>query len=69
MTARRNFPWLGLRVMVLLTYAFMLGPMIHNRVGHLGFMVHVFFWGKSAEPLDLRLAPPAPQPAAQALNG
>lgn len=50
-------------------YAFMLGPMIHNRVGHLGFMIHVFFWGKSAEPLDLRLASPTPPPAAQALNG
>lgn len=28
MTARRNFPWLGLRVMVFLTYAFMLGPIL-----------------------------------------
>jgi hypothetical protein len=43
-------------------YAFMVGPLMQSRLGHLLVMLHVFFWAKNSGVPDLRLAP-APPPA------
>lgn len=50
-------------------YAFMLGPIIQSRAGHLVVMLHVFFWGKSCERLDVRPVASVPTPTAQTVNG
>jgi hypothetical protein len=35
-------------------YAFMLGPMMRTRAGHLLIMLHFFFWAKRSGGPDLR---------------
>jgi hypothetical protein len=38
-------------------YAFIVGPLMRTRIGHLLVMLHVFFWSKSSGVPDLRTAP------------
>lgn len=49
-------------------YAFMLGPIMRTRAGHLLVMLHVFFWAKNSGVPDLRTSPALVTAAAQALS-
>jgi hypothetical protein len=49
-------------------YAFMVGPMMGSRAGHLLVMLHVFFWAKRSGVPDLRTSPALATGSAQPLN-
>ena len=49
-------------------YAFMLGPLMCCRTGHLLIMLHLYFWAKKAGVPDLRTAPAVVTASAQTLN-
>lgn len=49
-------------------YAFMVGPIMRTRAGHLLIMLHLFFWAKNSGALDLRTSRAVVSESPQPLN-